>query len=523
MRADRLALPFAAYAENVDLDGGTLRGFRTPAKVSDQTGRSLWVHECCTLTSDRCMSWADTGIGCTRTIVRVGDGKPVMACADSACKDEWCPMDFDCAMPAPKLLSGGASESFARSTTAAVYTLVQEICGVEYETAPSLASDMVDVDNNGQLTVSGWPAAPTDRCLTKRRIYLLRDSYLNGSEKEPLETDWYRVAELPVGQASATVQFDEPGDLLATREFEPIPSNLRDVSSWQTGQLAGLAGDELRFSDRAYPHSWPRAYAMKFLSKPVRWITGRHAGFVLTNGQPAVVRLDQSCDKPFCHQAEHLQEELPIVSAESAAMVGDSVIYASREGLVMIHPSGKYEMVSMAWWDRRAWENINPHSMRAAEFAGAYYFSTTKGTWRLELPVGGRPYDAKRALVRLSIRPTAWFSDNRGWLYFTDAEGTWKWDAGEDFMPWRWRSPVIYRHEWCLGYYYVQLGWPGVEARWWLDGGALAHDPVTDEEPMGFPVGYCGKRIQFELCGTGEVLALHAAPGILELYERAGA
>jgi len=505
----------ACVAHNLDLSGQTLRGFRTPHKVSDQVGDSLFVDRCCVRVGDCTTDWAQPFPDCPM-IYRVHQGVLQAAEVSKACDEQWCDLGFEAPMKAPGLIPPMLTDGHDVSETYAVYVVVDKWGN---RSAPSLPSVAVRAPDGELLTVDGLPTAyPARWCAAKVEIYLARSGQVNGQDETGAVGLFY-AGEVEIGTGSTTVYYDAPGRELETAAYEPPPKGITDLSAWQDGQLAGLVGGTLRFSERMHPHNWPAAYAMRFFSQPLRFVTGRHTGYVLTRGQPAIVKLDHSCDAPFCHAAEHVQQDLPIVSTESAVMFGDSVVYASREGLIRLDPSGQVTNLTRSLHDRRTWESLIPQTIKGGRWGTRYVGVGARGAFVLD------PDDG--SLVTVDLDAKAFHMGADGFLYFMAADGVYRWDAGDDFMQWRWSTPPLRLGAYVnLFAYLVRVVYPGVLVRIFelencesCDGGDLiVEDLVSDCEVLTLPASCVARAYRIELSGKGEVSEVRLGRDLLELY-----
>ena len=103
---------FASIAENVNLERGTIQAWNEPAKVSDQTGYSLFMASCCPITGDCDTSFAETGIDCGEILVASGLGKQPVFTTET-CPPHWEPLGFPCKMAAPTVKAPAAKEDFS--------------------------------------------------------------------------------------------------------------------------------------------------------------------------------------------------------------------------------------------------------------------------------------------------------------------------------------------------------------------------------------------------------------------------
>ena len=236
-----------------------------------------------------------------------------------------------------------------------------------------------------------------------------------------------------------------------------------------------------------------------------------------------MIELNATCDAPFCHRAFHVNESLPIMSRESAVMFGDDVVYASRQGLIRLQPSGQWTNISAPWFDRRAWESLYPTTIKAARWGSMYVMVTAKGSFMLDVSA-----EATRGLMPIDLDAKAMTQGDDGFFYFATDAGVYQWDAGDDFMDWSWTSTPVRFGDWTsLWGYLVQVVHPEVRARLFAgqlcdsceDGELIADEVIKDCEPLPLPIGSQGQAFWIELSGKGEVASVRMATEREELFQ----
>lgn len=533
---------FASYAKNVDLSGGRLRGFRSPQKVSDQTGDALLVDDCCILTGDCDTRWARPQPVCKMTY-RIHNGQLQIATEDEACEGQWCDLGYEKVMPAPTVRVLPPMEEILEDPDSIEHDYVAEDRRLEesfivytivdkwgHESAPSNPSFPFRVNDGQRLSVYDIPINdyPARWCAEKIRIYASRSGATGTPSEESGKVGLFLYGEFDIdnpGKVFFSFNYDEPGPMLMTDENAPPPDNLRDLVSWKDNQLMGLSGKFVRFSERGDPSNWSEAYTMALFGYPLRLLAGERTAFVLTRGRPAVINLSHDCESPFCHSAMHIDQDLPLISMRGAVVIRESCYYVSRRGLVRLGPQGEASIVTDGLFDARSWENILPSSMRLGRWGTKIIAVTDELSFIFDPGA-----DASRALMPIDIDANDFCASEDGFLYFVNNEGVFRWDAGETYMPWQWHSPVYRSKTWDTLYgYQIELEYPTVSASVYAmsdcddcEGGDLmSEDDVIDCETMLLPIDVSGKGFRVELSsdGSGEVRMVKLAYDSTELPE----
>lgn len=160
----------AQVAEDVDLSRGTLRPWRTDKKISDQTGKAIFVDHCCVITSENChASISRIETDCQFLIASGIKPYPVIARKAAACEGQWKRLGFPIDLPAPNAQRLGAlSQDFNQELRQYIYTLVDTF---GFESAPSLPSEAIYAHNDLSVVVSGLPTDFPTYEIAKVRLY----------------------------------------------------------------------------------------------------------------------------------------------------------------------------------------------------------------------------------------------------------------------------------------------------------------------------------------------------------------
>jgi hypothetical protein len=379
---------YLTNAVDCDFQRGSIKPFRTNKVLRAVAGDvgSIFETACCIVTGTVCQTFAQGLPGCKDMVFRAGDGKPQAALVGKACLGDWCDLGFPCPLPAVALSSMSPANGRTSAPTAVVYTLVSNFIGADgepWESQPSAPSNIVESDHGATLIISGIPAFAAQCNIKEIRIYASRAGFETGiEEKNNSSAGFFLRAIVPVGTTSTSFACGNPGALCTTLNYESWPEDARDINSWRTGQLSALSGNKVIFSIKNHPHAIDYTATMAFYGCAIRYITGTNHGYVLTDGSPFIISLKTGDDGVQCHAAEHLAQPAPCVSARSAVVYGDTVIYATKRGLMSLTGGSSKEL---QFWSERQWQEMRPDTIIGAVHDGHYFGFTETHSFRISL------------------------------------------------------------------------------------------------------------------------------------------
>jgi hypothetical protein len=219
-----------------------------------------------------------------------------------------------------------------------------------------------------------------------------------------------------------TVLAADLGEVLPTADSSTVPKNLISLISLPNGCLAGLAGNELCFSDPYMPYSWPVRNRYAFAGVGVAAVAASNSVIVLTDTYPVLF----TGSEPDSMSATTLETYAPCVSSRGVVDIGSEAIYPSFDGLWIVSP-GAVSRITSKLYREEEWAQLNPASFIAAFHDGQYYAGYTTGTtnrtWVLDL---GEPDSA----VEVEETPSALYrNEYDGKLYAAKGEVLYEWDA----------------------------------------------------------------------------------------------
>lgn len=180
---------------------------------------------------------------------------------------------------------------------------------------------------------------------------------------------------LYVGEVSvATTTFSDTvtaanlGEELPTADSSPPPKNLTSLISLPNGCLAGIAGNELCFSDPYMPYSWPLRNRYAFSGVGVAAIAASNSVIVLTDTFPILY----TGSDPEAMSGSTVETYAPCVSKRGVVDVGGGALYPSFDGLWLVSTQ-QVECVTRKLYREEEWTLLNPETFDAAFHDGQYY------------------------------------------------------------------------------------------------------------------------------------------------------
>lgn len=229
--------------------------------------------------------------------------------------------------------------------------------------------------NTEQTYTSGgtWVRnAPHNTTGMKKRIYRSAGTAANFLYVDEIDVTATSYADT---KSSSTL-----GEVIPTIDTLPPPKNLTSIVSLPNGCLAGLADNELCFSDPYMPYSWPESNRYSFSGSGVALVAAGNSVVVLTDGFPILfVGSDPEAMSPSV-----METYAPCVSKRGVANIGGGALYPSFDGLWLAAP-GRVENLTKRLYREEEWSALNPASFVAAYHDGKYhgYYDDALGTQRI--------------------------------------------------------------------------------------------------------------------------------------------
>lgn len=178
------------------------------------------------------------------------------------------------------------------------------------------------------------------------------------------------VGEVPVATTSFndTVTAADLGEELPTADSSLPPKNLTSLISLPNGCLAGIAGNELCFSDPYMPYSWPVRNRYSFSGVGVAAVAASNSVIVLTESFPILY----TGSDPEGMSGSTLETYAPCVAKRGVVDVGGGAIYPSFDGLWLVSTQ-QVECLTRKLYREEEWTLLNPATFDAALHDGQYY------------------------------------------------------------------------------------------------------------------------------------------------------
>lgn len=388
-----------------------------------------------------------------------------------------------------------------------VYTYVTEL---GEEGPPSPPSEAIDAGSwqEVQLTLPALGSeAGEGRLIERRRIYRTA----SGSE----DAEFQFVDEIDIATESYTdsVKTDDLAESLPSSSYYPPPEDLHSLDALPTGALVGAVRQDVCFSEPYLPHAWPSEYRLT-LDHPVVAVAVFDAHVVAaTEGRPYLI----TGADPRSMEPTRLPVTQGCVSARSVVSLGYAVVYASVDGLVMVDGDGA-QLVTRGVISPQEWAEYEPSSMHGYEHEGNCVLFFDNGERRGALLID--PRNPEGGVTEWSVWARSGYRDPvEPHLYLLTEEGDIEqWDAGDEAMPYRWRSAVLSTpysvapscaEVWAHSYEDITL-------RLFIDGELVDERSVADSGPMRLPPRR-GREIEVEVEGIDTVQEIVLADSVGEL------
>lgn len=310
--------------------------------------------------------------------------------------------------------------------------------GEEGPPSTALVSQVLDVYSD-QSVVVNFPTNPSGNYnLLKKRLYRTDP---NGTFRQvadiALATDEYTDSKTDseLGEAIPSSTWEAPPDDVSTDHPD---GPLLGLVSLPNGFFAGFAGKTVCFSEAFQPHAYPDDYKLTVKSDVVALAPLNTGLLVLTKEKPAII---QGLD-PASMSMSEVDSTLSCVSKRSVVDMGQYVIYASPDGLVMATDNG-LKVVTEEILTRDQWQDLVPSSIVGFQWEGHYigfYDTGSEEKGFIFDPRGG-----KNSFVTLDFHATAGFNDlENDELYLVVGGSVVKFASGSSNLSYTWKSRKFY-------------------------------------------------------------------------------
>jgi len=387
-----------------------------------------------------------------------------------------------------------------------VYTFVSEY---GEEGPPSDPSTAIDIDPLEPVTVTTGGAPTGAFNITKKYIY--RTASGSG------ETDYQFVGEQAVALTSFTdnIRQSNLGEVIPSIEWGSPPSNMFGLRVMANGIFVGFSGKDVCFSEPFLPHAWSPKNRLPVDHNIVGGGAFGQSVAILTDSYPYIATgIDPSA---MTLVKTSLQQAC--ISKRSIVETGDSVIYASPDGLVQLGLNGVNVLTSKVL-SQEQWQEYNPSSIRAYLHEGRYYAFFTRAdntTGHLVFTLNGA--DAPVTLgtettTAATVVPTA---DS---LHIVNSGNIVMLDKGSSKKTYLWKSkihesptPINFGAAQVIAESYATA----VTFKLYGDGALKHTHSVTDSKPFRLPSGYIARDWYVTVEGQVKITLVAVVQSITEL------
>lgn len=418
----------AQQADNVKLYSGALKAWRGPLMVYTPAGgiSPKTIYRYYTDDQSFWLTWEDPVDLALSPIVGdtdyrlyyTGDGPPKQINKDmvDAGTGPYPQTSMPMGVPAPipaLVATAVGTGSGVIETRVYVYTYISTFGNVKQESAPSSASNLVDVQPGQNVQLSGFDSGTMPDAaynITHMRIY----RSVAGTASDA----FVFVEEVPI---NTTVYTDdtpaaELGEILQTDGWGPPPPDLQGLVAHPNGFFAGFVGSSIYFSVPYYPHAWPIGFAIAVEDEIVGLAVFGASIVVMTIRHPYIL----SGADPTQMAVEKVPIIQPCANKQSIASDLYGVLYASPEGMVGIGPDMR-GVVTGGLFRRDEWQEQLPALLSGAVYDGRYFGTYPSTPLRNKAMVISR--DDPPALSNLSLRASAVHVDSMtGRFYYVNPD-----------------------------------------------------------------------------------------------------
>lgn len=526
LRKKHLPAGYATAAHDVDLTHGSLKPFREPLHITNRTAgdTALYAWGCGVYSWRGCVNVAEWLPDCPRLFITGNADYPQTATEN---KGRLTYRRLGVVAPdTPPLAQAQNVDSDKSRATAYTITFVN---GFGEESAPSLPSNEVVVEDGAEVVLSFHYAPPIEYDIHKLRIYRRETGFREGMEKEQeFVTHWFFLAELDITARgyTDTTPIKKLGWAVETLETREPPAALRNITALSgTAILAGSAKNKLLFSRNLQPHNWELGQEMTLDDNIIALGSLGGSLYVATDGHPYRVQGDVGCDARECREIYRYTQAMPMINCHTgngAVVTPHGFIYASVDGLVLLSDTPTAQIITSEVLSADDWRELAPHTARLAYHRGALFVVTDLISFILWLDNNAYADTKHKKMVTFSDIPVAMAATRQGELLMMNADGgVYQWNAGENYRPYKWVSATI-----DTGFYFDLTR---VRTKVSKFGVAVTKESQRGETTRNYPAGDTiipfhrhGRQREFNirLEGIGEVTELVAGVSEIDMASK---
>jgi len=271
---------------------------------------------------------------------------------------------YEMGVPAPTTAVTATASSAVSpvETRAYVTTFTTGFGSITEESAPSAASNLVDLDSGASVTLTGLPTPPPG-------AYNFTGINIYRSVAGSTTSNYEFVATVAIGTTTYTdtLLVAELGGTLPSLGWLPPPADLQGIVNMANGCLAGFVGNTVWFSEPDYPHAWPVAYSETLPFEIVGLAAMDGSIAVMTAFNPYLI----SGSTPGSFSIQQLPLTEPCIAKSTISTNALGTLYASPNGLVSIGAGGA-AIITQGVFRRAEWQALGPAQMRGVSYDGKY-------------------------------------------------------------------------------------------------------------------------------------------------------
>jgi len=266
------------------------------------------------------------------------------------------------------------------------------------------------------------------------------------------------------------------------------------LTSMANGIMVGFTGKELCVSEAYRPHAYPESYRLTLDYDIVGLASVGQSLVVTTKGHPYLV----TGSSPNALTQTKFELSQACVSAQSMVDMGESVMYASPDGLVEL-ASGRASLVTSDLIDREYWQGLTPSGIHSYYWEGRYIGFHSTGSFIYDPQTKDFTTSTQTATAGFNVL-------EEDLLYVVQGTSTVnEWGQGEN-LTYTWKSsemmvpkPLSFSAVQVIGHHSVANP---VTLTLTLDGVVLPDISITSSEPVRLAGSSRTYKYEVQVSGT---------------------
>ena len=512
----------ATYAKNCEVGDGRLKPLKTtaavlpnPLTIAPQTIYEYVPGYWFEFGVDVDVARVPNAFDITNKVVYTGDGYPRITRDDIALGASPMPVaSYRLGLPAPvtaptATTTGAPIADSLDDYRTYLYTWV-DAWGEESTVSPVSSTINVREGESAALVLQTAPTGNYNFAVGSfKRIYR--------SNSGTSATAFQFVADIPITQTSYTDSLPDAGlgEVVPTVNWvRPPDDDTADFPSGQmigattlpSGAIVGFSGKSLVYSEAYIPYAFPLGYRYHIKDEIVGVSPNSQGLVIATTGKPHLA----IGHDPSSISIVELDEFQACVSKRSVVDMGESTIYASPDGLVLVS-GNQVQVVTKAIFTREQWQALNPSQIHAYRYEGKYIgFTDTQG-------FVFDPTSTEQAWVFTDVSAACgYYSAQEDALYVANGSQLQKWATGSE-LNYVWKSK-IFESPMPMNLGAMSVACIGtVTVKIYGDDVLRSTIVCTNDTLTRLPSGYLASEWRIELEGSAHVDYVKLATSIKEI------